>query len=126
MRAKNSSTSATVSSPSPCQPQYPSAQAASTGQSCTHISGGGVVVAPCSSRGSSFVSACFSASSPSVETSGSTPSRHTLRQLSIVLTPSGAARPLVPDHLKSPLCVIYVRTCLISNSFQRIFCIYFD
>ena len=33
MRAKNSSTSPTVSRPSPTQPQYPSAQAASTGHS---------------------------------------------------------------------------------------------
>ena len=45
-RAKYSSTSPTVNSRSPCQPQKPRAQAASIGQSCTHMRGGGVVVEP--------------------------------------------------------------------------------
>src|SRR6188472_3529963 len=61
--------------------------AASTGQSCTHCSGGGEVVAPCSRRGSSLASARANTCKPSVVSSGATPSRHTLRQLSMIVSP---------------------------------------
>src|SRR5436309_15556879 len=62
-------------------------QAPSTAQSRTHWSGGGDVVAPCSSRSSSPCSAFCRASSPAVESCGATPSRHTWRQVSIAVSP---------------------------------------
>src|SRR5436305_2048888 len=76
-------------------------QAASTGQSCTHCSGGGVVVAPCSRRASSFAIARFSASRPGVDSNGATPSRHTLRQLSMIQSPSRADSAMVLARLFS-------------------------
>src|SRR6476620_2639960 len=51
------------------------------------MSGGGVVVLPCVSRGSSPRRASRSASRPAVESTGTNPSRHTRRQLSIVAPP---------------------------------------
>jgi hypothetical protein len=49
--------------------------------------GGGLVVAPWSKRESSLVNPRFKAVSPSVESSGSIPVRHTLRQLSMIVSP---------------------------------------
>src|SRR5205085_2145709 len=66
-------------------------QAASTGHSCTHCKGGGVVVAPCNRRTSSHSNARRNASSPGVVSTGASPSRQTLRQLSIAVLLSWGA-----------------------------------
>src|SRR5262249_30252848 len=60
------------------------AQAPSTGQSWTHCSGGGVVVAPCCRRTSSSMSPFPSASRPAVDSNGANPSRQTFLQLSMI------------------------------------------
>src|SRR5438093_96278 len=94
--------------------------AASTGQSCTLWSGGGVVVAPCSNRGSSSVSARANASRPFVASRGARPSRHTLRQLSMIHSPVLAAHlgDVVFSLLVTSYTFIVTRLCLISSAFS--------
>src|SRR5207237_9904511 len=92
--------------PSPCQAQYPTTQAPSTGQSSTHCIGGGVVVAPCVSRPSSRSSPCFSACRPFVDSTGAIPSRQPLRHVSIavllVAGDAGVVRPPLPPPGRPP------------------------
>src|SRR5262249_37905412 len=124
-RAKNSSTSATDSRPSPCQPQNPRAQAASTGQSCTHCNGGGVLVAPWSSRGSSLINACRKASNPAADNCGAKPSRHTFRQLSMFISSALGRRsrgfqPPV-SFIVVPEFIIKFFTCKCQVVFRKFF-----
>src|SRR5262249_40152520 len=87
IRAKNSSTSATVSRPSPCHPQKPTAPAPSHGQSATHSRGGGGGGAPRPGAGRawSLVRLFRRARRPWSLSRGAIPPRHTFRQLSMVV-----------------------------------------
>src|SRR5689334_25410587 len=105
-------------------------QAASTGQSCTHCNGGGVVVTPWSSRPSSALRARCSASRPGVDSRGATPSRQTFRQLSMVCSPVlGRCSPGCCSSLLGSLCLIptvYKCPCCCQVFLSNFFCFSFE